>query len=285
MTSWLRRRPFVYYAADVWTDGLIALGAPKPVVAVMRRVEGLRDAARGRRDRRLRRGRREGAIVRRGRTTGSASIGNGVDTEIFRPDGPVADTVSPTFVYTGAMSEWQGPTVFVEAMPRILAGIPDREHPVLRPGRRGARDPGDRRTTRPHQRARARRDPPGRDGAVDPGRDGRTGEHPPRASATTSRSRRRPTLLPPAVRLSSSPGSVSARSWSRRTISGGAPRSSPQRSQTPCSRPCAPSESGQSALSSAARVAWVRSNASIAATGHRAAEVVLDALRSRSRAR
>jgi glycosyltransferase involved in cell wall biosynthesis len=44
-------------------------------------------------------------------------------------------------------------------------------------------------------------------------------------------------------------------------------------------------QDGRSAQAAQARVAWVRENASIAATGHRAADVVLGALRSGSRAR
>ena len=39
MPAWLHRRPFVHYAADIWTDGVIALGAPRFVVAVMRGLE------------------------------------------------------------------------------------------------------------------------------------------------------------------------------------------------------------------------------------------------------
>lgn len=123
ITSWLRRRPFVYYAADVWTDGLIALGAPSPIIAVMRRVEGFV----------MRRAASVIAVsdevrdkVRAFRVAPErvVSIGNGVDTEIFRPDGPIAEITSPTFVYTGAMSEWQGPSVFVEAMPKVLEEFP-----------------------------------------------------------------------------------------------------------------------------------------------------------------
>ena len=40
--------PYVYYAADVWSDATASMGAPGPVVAVMRWVE--RFALRGARD-------------------------------------------------------------------------------------------------------------------------------------------------------------------------------------------------------------------------------------------
>jgi len=124
ITSRIRRRPYAYYAADVWTDGLIALGAPDVLVRVMRAVEG--------------------SVLRHARLVVAVSdevaqkvigfgvgastvetVGNGVDTEVFTPDGPVAEHSHPTFVYTGAMSEWQGPSVFVEALAIVRA-----EHPT-----------------------------------------------------------------------------------------------------------------------------------------------------------
>lgn len=123
VTSWLRGRPFIYYAADVWTDGLVALGSPRFLIGIMRGVEGavLRAAA--------------GVVAvsdevaEKVRAFGVAGervtvVGNGVDTETFTADGSVADHGWPCFVYTGAMSEWQEPTIFVRAMPRILDEFP-----------------------------------------------------------------------------------------------------------------------------------------------------------------
>jgi glycosyltransferase involved in cell wall biosynthesis len=43
-------------------------------------------------------------------------VGNGIDTDVFTPDGPVRVTDDPYFVYTGTMSEWQGAGVFLEAL-------------------------------------------------------------------------------------------------------------------------------------------------------------------------
>ncbi|WP_400994028.1 glycosyltransferase [Agromyces sp. GXQ0307] len=121
--SALRRRPFAYYAADVWTDGVAAIGAPKAVVAAMRALEGF--------------------TMRRASTVLSisdevtarigefgvareriATIGNGVDTGVFTPDGRSASAEHPYFVYTGTMSEWQGADVFVRAMPIVRARFP-----------------------------------------------------------------------------------------------------------------------------------------------------------------
>lgn len=114
-TSWLRKRPYVYYAADIWTDALIAMGAAPPVVAVMRWMEGvaLRNAA---------------AVV--AISEGVAEqvpqfrvaperikvAGNGIDTEVFGPDGDKKAPGHPYFVYTGTMSEWQGAEIFIEAL-------------------------------------------------------------------------------------------------------------------------------------------------------------------------
>lgn len=121
----LKRRPLIYYAADVWTDGVISMGAPTPVVTVMRVMER--------------------AVLRRAAVVISVSdevterlvrlgaklsmiktVGNGVDTEVFSPDvSPAAEDAY--FVYTGTMSEWQRPEIFIRAFSRIAA-----EHPNVR---------------------------------------------------------------------------------------------------------------------------------------------------------
>ncbi|MBM7780125.1 glycosyltransferase involved in cell wall biosynthesis [Arthrobacter tumbae] len=115
VTSWLRRRPYVYYAADIWTDALIAIGAAAPVVAVMRWIEGVavRNAAHvvaiseGVADR----------ISQFRVAPGRVSVaGNGIDTDTFRPDGETKTPGHPYFVYTGTMSEWQGAEVFIQAL-------------------------------------------------------------------------------------------------------------------------------------------------------------------------
>ncbi|MDQ0613321.1 glycosyltransferase involved in cell wall biosynthesis [Microbacterium sp. W4I4] len=118
----LKRRPFVYYAADVWTDGVISMGAPKPVVAVMRWLERsvLRRAARILSV--------SDEVTQRLELLDAASdristIGNGIDTEVFRPDVDGAST-EDYFVYTGTLSEWQRPERFVEALALIADDEP-----------------------------------------------------------------------------------------------------------------------------------------------------------------
>jgi glycosyltransferase involved in cell wall biosynthesis len=126
LSSWLRRRPFVYYAADIWSEALTAMDVPGFVTRALRGLEGF--------------------VLRRAAQVIAVSepvaeqvakfgvpaqrvvvVGNGVDTSVFNPDGPVASANSPFFVYTGTMSEWQGAEVFIKALPKVLATFPDVE--------------------------------------------------------------------------------------------------------------------------------------------------------------
>lgn len=118
----LRRERYVYYAADVWSDGSATAGVPAWVVRALRAVErwvfrGARSViavSDGVADRvRAISGRNHVVVVR-----------NGVDTEVFSPDGPrTAD--APMIVYAGTTSEWQGADVFIRAMPQVLEHEPD----------------------------------------------------------------------------------------------------------------------------------------------------------------
>jgi glycosyltransferase involved in cell wall biosynthesis len=119
----VKRRRVVYYAADVWTDGVISMGAPRWVVATMRWLERtvLRHAARiiSVSDEVTERLRLLGAPATRVLT-----VGNGIDTDVFAP------TVDPAseglyFVYTGTMSEWQQPAIFVRAFALVSRENPE----------------------------------------------------------------------------------------------------------------------------------------------------------------
>lgn len=127
MIAAVKRRPLVYYAADVWTDGVISMGAPGFVVSMMRWMER--------------------AVLKRARSIISVSdevtdrlvllgadrdrivtVGNGIDTDIFTPDvEPASDETY--FVYTGTMSEWQQPDIFIRAFAQIA---PSHPHVQLR---------------------------------------------------------------------------------------------------------------------------------------------------------
>lgn len=124
--AWLRRRPYAYFAADVWTDGVLSMGAPRPVVALMRHMEGavLRSAAcvlsvsHEVTERLVALGADPARVV---------TVGNGIDTTVFHPEVTPAAPDEDYFVYTGTMSEWQQPEVFVRAF-ALLAD----EYPRLR---------------------------------------------------------------------------------------------------------------------------------------------------------
>ncbi len=124
LSSALRRRPFVYYAADIWTEALSATDVPPFVVRVMRTAEGFA----------LRRAAKVIAVsesvaekvVQFGVPAERVHVvGNGIDTTVFGPAGETVENTGPYFVYTGTMSEWQGADVFVRALPAVLAKYPE----------------------------------------------------------------------------------------------------------------------------------------------------------------
>lgn len=117
----LRRVPYVWYAADVWSDAAASTGSPGMVVRAVRALESwvLRGAAASVAV--------SDGVAERVRELGARDVevvGNGIDTDVFCLEGPErAD--SRTLVYAGTASEWQGADVFVRAMPRVLAQVPD----------------------------------------------------------------------------------------------------------------------------------------------------------------
>lgn len=122
----LHRRPLVYYAADVWSDGAAAVGSPRVVVwavrvlerFVLRRAACVLTVSEGVTQRVVDLGARPETVV---------LVGNGVDTEVFRPDLEPENDDCPYFVYAGTMSEVQRPQVFVEALALL-----SRDRPAVR---------------------------------------------------------------------------------------------------------------------------------------------------------
>lgn len=123
VAAWLRRGSMVYYAADIWTDGVIAMGASRATIGMMRTLEqrALRSAASiisvsdEVTDRLIALGAPAERIV---------TVGNGVDTETFTPDVAAAAPDQQYFVYTGTMSEWQRPDLFIRAFAEIAEEFP-----------------------------------------------------------------------------------------------------------------------------------------------------------------
>ncbi len=120
----IRRIPYVYYAADVWSDASMTTGAPDVVIRVLRGVE--RFALRGARSVlavSVGVHQRVATLAPRAHVV---EIGNGIDTEIFDGNGPgEAVDGGPYLIYAGTASEWHGALVFLEALPQVLALRPD----------------------------------------------------------------------------------------------------------------------------------------------------------------
>ena len=143
----VRRLPYVYYAADVWSDASAATGAPALVVYLLRAMErfALRGAAAV-----LSVNDGVSARVRELGARQVTTVGNGVDTGIFHRTGrarsapagaPGASAeapgggagasaealdvpAGPFLLYAGTASEWQGAEIFARAMPRVLREVP-----------------------------------------------------------------------------------------------------------------------------------------------------------------
>lgn len=117
--------PYVYYAADIWSDATASMGAPAPVVSAMRWVE--RFALRGAREViAVSDGVADRVRALAGAGTPVTVVPNGIDTDVFTPDGdrhPQAGE-SPYLVYAGTASEWQGAEIFAQAMPAVLESVP-----------------------------------------------------------------------------------------------------------------------------------------------------------------
>lgn len=124
----IRRAPYTFYAADVWSDATDSVeGVPGAVRAAVRLAETTvwKRAARVLTISPGVQHRLEELVGRRRRIV---MIGNGIDTDTFTPDGPDAGEDprggSPYFVYAGTVSEWQGADVFLDAFARVRAAHP-----------------------------------------------------------------------------------------------------------------------------------------------------------------
>lgn len=113
LASSLRRRPYVYFSADVSTTAAEGIGVSRPVVQMVKMMErwvlggaaAILSVSPG-----------VTAEVRQlaGSNVPVVEVGTGVDTLTFRPDG-ARSAGDRTFVYAGTMSEIQGAGVFVDA--------------------------------------------------------------------------------------------------------------------------------------------------------------------------
>lgn len=132
IASALRSFPYVWYAADIWSDAAQIAGAPTPVVTALRSVErfaikgaaGIIAVSQGVADRVSELG---GKNVR--------VIPNGIQTEVYHPKVPPLSSeelrelgiLGPYMVYAGTASEWQGASVFVDALEQVLTDNPEAQ--------------------------------------------------------------------------------------------------------------------------------------------------------------
>lgn len=127
LASWVRRTPYAYYAADIWSDAAAQTDAPAWMV---RMVQALERCA-------LRRARvvisvSAGVTERVSDLTDAnvVTVGNGVDAARFTRalagsfELPLKRGEHHEFVYAGTASEWHGADVFVDALPAVLHDVP-----------------------------------------------------------------------------------------------------------------------------------------------------------------
>jgi glycosyltransferase involved in cell wall biosynthesis len=121
--SRLRRIPYAYYAADIWSDAVASTGAPAAVQRALRRTEhhaiasaavvlSVSDGVTKR-------------LAALGLGDRAITVGNGIDLQSFSIDGPQPTMPGPYFVYAGTASEFQGAVIFLEAFQRVLSIRPD----------------------------------------------------------------------------------------------------------------------------------------------------------------
>lgn len=120
LAAFLRRTPYAYYAADIWSDAASQTSAPGWMIALVRAIE--RFALRGAE---VVLSVSEGVTTRLAELGVSAlTIGNGIDVTAFSDVGAAAGGSGVDFVYAGTASEWHGADVFLEAMPEVLRVVP-----------------------------------------------------------------------------------------------------------------------------------------------------------------
>jgi len=120
----LRRRPYVYDAADLWSDAAAMATSSSIVLGLLRRVEqfAMRGAAHAFAI-------SEGLIGRMRELAipvPATAIGFGVDTEAFHyiPAADLGEQAQPYFVYAGTYSEWHGAGILLEAFAEFSAARP-----------------------------------------------------------------------------------------------------------------------------------------------------------------
>lgn len=122
LAAGIRRIPYYYFGADIWSDATESTGAMPLVVSIVRSMErfalagaaGVFSVNEGVTER----------ILEISPKSVVYTVGNGVNTEVFSSEGESLGE-GRFAVYTGTASEWQGADVFVKAFAQIRESHPD----------------------------------------------------------------------------------------------------------------------------------------------------------------
>ena len=125
----LRRVPYTFYAADVWSDATDSVDGVPTLVRTLVRWAETTVWKRAARVLTISPGVQHRLEELAGAREGFVMVGNGIDTGTFTSDGPTAGDAAagPYFVYAGTVSEWQGAGVFIDAFARVR-----EKHPQAR---------------------------------------------------------------------------------------------------------------------------------------------------------
>lgn len=123
VAAWLRRTPYVYYAADIWSDAAETTGAPGWIVRSVRLIElfalggaaSILSVSAGVSHR----------LGEMGVSDHIDLVGNGIDTDLFAADGSTPALTRPYLVYAGTASEVHGAGIFLDAFARVVDDMPE----------------------------------------------------------------------------------------------------------------------------------------------------------------
>lgn len=123
----LRRVPYTFYAADIWSDATDSVEGVPPVVRSVVRWAEKTVWKRATRVLTISPGVQHRLEALIGARDHLVMVGNGIDTETFSDHGADSGETGPYFVYAGTVSEWQGAGVFIDAFARMR-----QDHPSAR---------------------------------------------------------------------------------------------------------------------------------------------------------
>lgn len=118
----LRRIPYMYYAADVWSDATLLTGAPALVGKLVASIESW--ALNGARVVFATSSEVEQRLKEIGVRASVVTVGNGVDVSAFEFRDQLPTQEAPLFIYGGTAAEWHGAEVFVRAMAEVQRRYP-----------------------------------------------------------------------------------------------------------------------------------------------------------------